>query len=152
MWVIVIIIALIIVGLIIFIFLKRSDDTTALSGTTKDLEDSIAKMVQSTRKHPFVIAKVHGTNDFVRFNCGMKGVELDFPLVSDRQKSMEGTFRSIAKKMNLKVVEKRKSGDRTFLDIYMKGTSAEISAAAQTFIEKLFSINQDTKIEYELNV
>lgn len=99
-----------------------------------------------------MIAKVHGTNDFIRFNSDTKSVELDFPLVSDRQQSMEEAFRSIAKEMNLKVVENRRTAGQTFLDIYIKGTSAEISVVGQTFIEKFFKVNQDTKIEYELDV
>lgn len=141
MWIVVIIIVLIVFALITFVFLKRSGDTTALLGTTKDLEDSIAKMMQSTKKHAFVIAKVHGTNDFIRFNSDTKSVELDFPLVSDRQQSMEEAFRSIAKEMNLKVVENRRTAGQTFLDIYIKGTSAEISVVGQTFIEKFFKVN-----------
>ena len=148
----VIIVAFVVVALIVFFYFKRSDDTTTLPGTMKDLEDSIAKMMQSTKKRPLVIAKVHGTNDFVRFNSDTKSVELEFPLASDRQKNMEEAFRAIAKEMNLKVVENRKTGGQTFLDIYLKGTAAEISATGQTFIEKFFEINQDTKIEYELNV
>jgi hypothetical protein len=152
MWIVVIIIVLIVFALITFVFLKRSGDTIALLGTTKDLEDSIVKLMQSTKKRAFVIAKVHGTNDFVRFNSDTKSVELDFPLVSDMQKSMEEAFRSIAKKMNLKVVKNIRSGGQTFLDINIKGTTAEISVVGQTFIEKFFKVDQDTKIEYELNV
>lgn len=86
-------------------------------------------MMESSKKRAFVIAKAHGTNDFVRFSNYMKSVELHFPLMSDRQKNMEETFTSIAKEMNLKVA-KRRAGGEAFLDIYLKGTAAEVSATA----------------------
>jgi hypothetical protein len=147
----IIIFALVLIAFFIFIFSKRSDDTTTSVGSIDDIENNIEKIMRSTKKDAFLIAKVHGTSDFIQFTGDAKGVQLDFPLVTDRQKSMETAFRSVAKELNLEIVGNRGSGGQNFLDIDIKGTTAEITVIARTLMEKLFRVNQNTKIEYELN-
>ncbi len=92
-----------------------------------------------------------GWRNRIQFTGDAKGVQFDFPLVTDRQKSMESTFRSIAKELNLEVVENRGSGGDMFIGIDIKGTAAEIAVIARAFMEKLFRANRGTKIDYELN-
>ena len=147
----IIIFVLIVASLFIFIFLKRSDDTTTWVGNVDEIESNIEKIMRSTKKDAFLVAKVRGTSDFIQFTGDAKGVQLDFPLITDRQKSMESAFRSIAKELNLEIVENAGSGGDTFLDIDIKGTAAEIAVIGRTFMENLFRVNQSTKIEYELN-
>jgi hypothetical protein len=146
-----IILALVLIALFIFIFAKRSDDAMTSVGGIDDIEGNIEKIMRTTKKDAFLIAKVHGTSDFIQFSGDAKGVQLDFPLVTDRQKSMETAFRSVAKELNLQIVENRGSGGEHFLDIDIKGTAAEISFIVRTLMEKLFRVNQSTRIEYELN-
>jgi hypothetical protein len=149
----ILIIAVIVVVIIVaFLFLYRPDSTRVTAGTIKDLEGNIGQMMISTEKHPFVIAIVQGTNDFVQFSGDTKSIELDFPLVTDRQKSMEEKFRSMAKSMNLEAIERRGTGGELFLDIGLKGTAAEVSIVARAFMEKFLGIDQNTRIEYRLNI
>jgi hypothetical protein len=147
-----IIIVLVVIIIVAFLFLYRVDDTMVLIGTMKDLESSIEKMMLSSKKDSFVIATVHGTDDFIQFSGNTKNVQLDFPQITDRQKSMEVEFRTVAKEMNLNVVENRGSGGELFLDIDLKGTPTEISSIARTFMERFFGLSQDTKVEYKLNI
>ena len=146
------IIVFVVIILIAFLFLYRPDNTEDLVGTTKDLENYIGIMMLSTEKYAFVIATVQGTRDFVQFSGNTKNIRLDFPLITDRQKSMEVAFRTTAKEMALKIIENRGTGDEVFLDIDLKGTTAEISVVARTFMERFFGITQDTKIKYRLNI
>jgi hypothetical protein len=83
---------LIITVLVVFIFIGfllfyRQDDTTVLVGTIKDLESSIEKMMISTKEDAFVIATIYGTDDFIQFSGNAKNVQLDFPQITDRQRS-----------------------------------------------------------------
>jgi hypothetical protein len=146
------IIVFVVILLIAFLFLYQPDNTEGLVGTIKDLENYIGIMMLSTEKYAFVIATVKGTRDFVQFSGNTKNIQLDFPLITDRQKSMEAAFRTTAKEMDLKIIENRGTGGDVFLDIDLKGTTAEISAVARTFMEKFFGITQDTKIKYRLNI
>ena len=152
MKIVLIIIVLVVIILIAFLFLYRPDDTKVLVGTIKDLESGIEKMMLSSKKDSFVIATVHGTHDFIQFSGNTKNVQIDFPQITDRQKSMGVRFRTIAKEMNLKVIENRGTGDELFLDIDLKGTATEISGVAGTFMERFLGISQDTKVEYMLNI
>jgi hypothetical protein len=146
------IIVFLVIILIAFLFLYRPDNTEVLVGTTKDLENYIGIMMLSTEKYAFVIAMVQGTRDFVQFSGNTKNIQLDFPLITDRQKSMEVAFRTTAKEMDLKIIENRGTGGEIFLDIDLKGTTAEISVVARTFMERFFGITQDTQIKYRLNI
>jgi len=146
------IIVFVVIILIAFLFLYQPDNTEDLAGTTKDLENYIGIMMLSAEKYAFVIATVKGTRDFVQFSGNTKNIQLDFPLITDRQKSMEAAFRTTAKEMDLKIIENQGTGGETFLDIDLKGTTAEISAVARTFMERFFGITQDTKIKYRLNI
>jgi hypothetical protein len=147
----IIIFALVLVAFFIFIFLRRPDDTMTSIGSIDDLKSIIEKIMKSTKEDAFLIAKVHETSDFIQFTGDAEGVQLDFPLITDRQRSMEAAFRSVAKKLNLQIVENRGSGGDTFLDIDIKGNAAEVAVIAKIFMEKLFGANRSTKIEYELN-
>lgn len=152
MKIVLIIIVLVVVIFVAFLFLYRPDDTIVLLGTIKDLESSIEKMMLSSKEDPFVIATIHGTDGFIQFSGNTKNVQLDYPQITDRQKSMEVRFRTVAKEMNLNVVENRGSGGELFLDIDLKGTATEISVIAGTFMERFMGISQDTKVEYRLNI
>jgi hypothetical protein len=149
---IIVFVVIILIALVTFLFLYRPDNTEVVAGTTKDLENYIGIMMLSAEKYAFVIATVKGTRDFVQFSGNTKNIQLDFPLITDRQKSMEAAFRTTAKDMDLKIIENRGTGGETFLDINLKGTAAEISVVARTFMERFFGITQDTKIKYRLNI
>jgi hypothetical protein len=146
------IIVFVVIILIAFLFLYQPDNTEDLAGTTKNLENYIGIMMLSAEKYAFVIATVRGTRDFVQFSGNTKNIRLDFPLITDRQKSMEAAFRTTAKEMDLKIIENRGTGGEVFLDIDLKGTTTEISVVARTFMERFFGITQDTKIKYRLNI
>jgi len=149
---IIVFVVIILIASVAFLFLYRPDNTEDLAGTIKDLENYIGIMMLSAEKYAFVVATVKGTRDFVQFSGNTKNIRLDYPLITDRQKSMEAAFRTTAKEMNLKVIENRGIGGEVFLDIDLKGSTAEISAVARTFMERFFGITQDTKIKYRLNI
>jgi hypothetical protein len=151
MKILIIIFALVLVSLAIFLLSSRPNDTATSVGSIDDIESNIEKMMRSSKQDAFLIVTVYGTSDFIQFTGDAKSVQLDFPLVTDEQKSMETAFRSVAKELNLNTVENR-AGDEIFLDIDIKGTAAEISIIAKALIIKLFMVNQNTKIEYEANV
>ena len=150
--VIIIFVFIILIAFLAFLFLYRPDSTEDLVGTIKDLENYIGIMMLSAEKYAFVTATVKGTKDFVQFSGNTKNIRLDFPVITDRQKSMEAAFRTTAKEMDLKIFENRGTGGEIFLDIDIKGTTAEISAIARTFMERFLGITQDTKIKYRLNI
>ena len=149
---IIVFVVIVLIAFLAFLFLYRPDNTEDLAGTIKDLENYIGIMMLSAEKYAFVIATVQRTKDFVQFSGNTKNIQLDFPLITDRQKNMEAAFRTTAKEMDLKIIENRGTGGETFLDIDLKGTTAEISLVARTFMERFLGITQDTKIKYRLNI
>jgi hypothetical protein len=148
-----IIFAFVLIALFLFIllFLKQSDDTTVSVGSIDDIESNIEKLMRSGEEDAFLIATVHGTGDYVQFTADAKSVQLDFPLITDRQKSLEMAFRSVSKGLGLEVMENSGSGGEKFLDVTIEGTAAEIAVVAASLMKKLFRIDQNEKIGCESN-
>ena len=89
---IIIVFVLVLIGVFIYRFFKHSDNTATSIGSIDDLESHIEKMMKSTMTGAFLIVKVYGTSDFIQFSGSERNVQLDFPLVTDRQKSMEAAW------------------------------------------------------------
>lgn len=148
-------------AIIIFVFLiviafilvssNQSDRTTTSVGSIDDIGNYIEKIIKSGNKYAILIATIHGSSDFIQFTANEKGAQIDFPLITDRQKSMEALFRSVVKELNLEIVENRGSNGQSFLDVNIEGSAAEIAFIVKRIMEGLFKVNQDTKIEYKMS-
>jgi hypothetical protein len=148
----IIIILIVVIAISIFIFSNQSRNTKIIVGSINDIEPNIDKIMKSNQKDAFLIVKIKGTDDFIQFTGDTKGVQLDFPLVTERQKSMEVAYKQVAKELNLAIVENRGSSGDNFLDINIKGTSVQIADISRIILEKMFKVNSSSKIEYELNL
>ncbi len=145
-----IIFALVLIALVLF-FSLNDHDTTVSVGSIDDIEKNIEKLMRSSKEAAFLIATVHGTDDYVQFTADAKSVQLDFPLITDRQKSLEMAFRSVSKELGLEIMENSGSGGEKFLDITIEGTATEIAVVAASLMKKLFRIDRNEKIRYESN-
>ncbi len=108
--------------------------------------------MQSTNEYSFLIIKIQGTYDFIQFTGDTKGVQLNFPLITEEQKQHEAAFNNVSKKLNLKVIENKGSDGSRFLDIDINGNANEISNTIKSFIKNLFNVDQSTSLEFEYDL
>lgn len=147
-----IILALILIAFLNLNFSKKPNNTVISIGNVDSIENIIENLMKSTSENAFLIIKIHGTDDFIQFTGDAKGVQLDFPLITDRQKNLESAFRSAGKDLNLKIIENKGSDGSSFLDIDINGNASEITNIVKKFIGKLFNANPSTKLEFEYDI
>ena len=108
--------------------------------------------MKSTNEYAYLIIKIQDSEDFIQFTGDAKGVQLDLPLITERQKELETAFWHVSKDLNLKVVENKGSDGSRFLDIDLNGNAFEITNIVKIFIEKLFNVNSGTKLVFEYDI
>ena len=146
-----IIISIIVLILIVTIYsriIRKPNSGTVTIGKSEIIETMIENLMKSTNKYRFLIITKHGSDDFIQFTGDNKGVQLDFPLVTERQKNQESAFRDTSAKLNLEVIDNQGSDGSSFLDINLKGNPSEISDTVKKFLGLLFDVDSNTKLEF----
>ncbi len=147
-----ILIALILIAFFSFNFLSKSNDSVTSIGNVQNIENIIENLMKSTNEYAYLIIKIQDSEDFIQFTGDAKGVQLDLPLITERQKELETAFWHVGKDLNLKVVENKGSDGSRFLDIDLNGNAFEITNIVKIFIEKLFNVNSSTKLVFEYDI
>ena len=147
-----ILIALILIAFFSFNFLSKSNDSATSIGNVENIENIIENLMKSTNEYAYLIIKIQDSEDFIQFTGDAKGVQLDLPLITERQKELETAFWHVGKDLNLKVVENKGSDGSRFLDIDLNGNAFEITNIVKIFIEKLFNVNSSTKLVFEYDI
>lgn len=147
-----ILIVLILIAFFSFNFLSKSNDSVTSIGNVENIENIIENLMKSTNEYAYLIIKIQDSEDFIQFTGDAKGVQLDLPLITVRQKELETAFWHVGKDLNLKVVENKGSDGSRFLDIDLNGNAFEITNIVKIFIEKLFNVNSSTKLVFEYDI
>ncbi len=141
-----------IVVLYLFLPSKKVKVIPKIQGNLKDIENYINRLMVSDNDNSFLIIGISGTEDFIQFSGDNKGVQLDFPLVTDRQKELESHFRQSAKKEGLKIIDNTGSDGSFFLDIDINGSSAEITKVISALLKRVFGVTESSTLEIQLGV
>jgi len=102
----------------------------------------------SPNDHAFLIVTVSGTEDFLQMTGDSGGVQLDFPLVTGRQQSMESTIRMVADRNGLVLVENRGSDGSRFLDIDLSADAVEAARVCEILLREVFAVDNTTGLEF----
>ena len=99
-------------------------EPTRTAGQLADVPSHLAALHQASEPDAYLIIEVQGTEDFLQFTASPTVVELDLPLVTERQQSLEEPFRAAAADLGLAVRDSRGSEGSRFLDIDLEPGSA----------------------------
>ena len=148
----VIILAVVIIALFIFGRSKKDVEIQKSQGKLEDIENHINKLMGTNNDRAFLIVEVSNSDDFIQFSGDDKRVQLDFPLVTDRQKDLEKKFRQVAKKRDLEVFDNKGSDGTRFLDIDINGSPSEVAKVIVGVMKEVFGVEKNTGIEFQLNI
>ena len=148
----IVIIAIIILGVFLLMRSKQNQEIPKIQGSLKDIEENLSKLMVSNNDHAFLIVEVFGTEDFIQFSRDHKGVQLDFPLVTDRQKKMEEKIRQSAKNQNIAIIENKGSDGSRFLDIDIDGSPSEIAEISKGLLKNIYGVNESTTLMFQLEI
>jgi hypothetical protein len=118
--------------------------------TLVDLHSYVDRLLRAADDDgAFLIITVSGTEDFVQLIADCEGVEIDFPLITGRQKGFEWKFRSIAEFEGCPLSENRGDDGARFLDVELPADSAEVSRIVELFLVELFGVGPHTELDFE---
>ena len=131
---------------------KKVKEIPKAQGSLKDIENFINSLMVSDNDNAFLILGISGTEDFIQFSGVEKGVLLDFPLITDRQKELESHFRQSVLKEGLKIIENKGSDGTIFLDIDINGSPTDISKTTGALLKRVFGVTESSMLEFQLEV
>ncbi len=103
----------------------------------------------SSSRGDYLIIHVGGTEDFVQFTGDAKGVQIDFPLVTDKQQSNESKIKQVATDLKLEFHETRGSDGSRFLDCDYSGSPEQIAALCRELLAKIYGVTDETGLFFE---
>lgn len=143
-----IVIVLVIFGMLLLAWLTRPRRTHRISGTAAQLEPRISRLMQSATQ-TFLVVQVSGSEDFLQLTAAPDGAQIDFPLITDRQRALEPRFREAAEELRLDFHETRGSNGGRFLDCDFRGTPREIADACRRLLTRVFGISEDASLTFK---
>lgn len=118
------------------------------TGSPEELDDLVARLMKSTREGAFLIVQVEHGDDFLQMTGGSSGVQIDFPLVTERQKGFELKIRRSAAHQGLRVVENYGTDGSRFLDIDIHDGPGRIAAVCRELMGDIYGTPRQAKFRY----
>jgi hypothetical protein len=97
----------------------------------------------------FLAITVAGTDDFLQVTATSDSAQIDFPLITERQRSFEPKILQAARELGLDFHEARGSDGSRFLDCDFTGTSGEIADACRKLLIHVYGISDSTPLLFE---
>jgi hypothetical protein len=116
------------------------------AGDLRDLPDYFVALRNARSADAFLVLEVQQTGDFLQFTASSSLIELDMPLITQRQRDLEPMFRAAAHGLGLVVRVTAGSDGSQFLDIDLHGSTLDAADVASEFIVRLFDIKRDAAI------
>ena len=123
--------------------------TEVQEGTTADLEHHLQRLLSALGPGAVLIVAVAGADeDFIQFSTSEGEVELDHPLITDRQVSREEKVRNVLTQLGCTVRENVGSDGARFLDCYFSPNLEELNAAAEAVLSEVLGVHSDTPLVF----
>ena len=120
--------------------LKRSMD---------EIEQYVDRLMCATDDGAFLVISVPGADDFLQLTGDARGAQIDFPLITDRQRSLERKIWLAAERGGLRIVESKSGGGDRFLDINVEGTAADVARVCRALLYEVFGASEGAELEFE---
>jgi hypothetical protein len=104
--------------------------------------------MQSTSQ-TFLIVGVSGTEDFLQLTATPQSAQIDFPLITARQRTLEPKILQVAAELQLDFHETRGRNGGRFLDCDLRGTAREIADTCRELLTRVFGISEDGRLTFK---
>lgn len=143
------IIVLVVLGFVVYSSMNRTEETDPVKGSLNDVERFISGLMSAEGENGVLIITLSGTTKFVQFNGSRKGVQMDFPLVTDEQKTRRDSILAAAKSLGLVHVLNKGSDGAEFIDFNLTDTAPAISKTIRDMLSQLYEANEATEFEFQ---
>lgn len=140
------IIIIVVIVLLIYIFIPRKKIIS--NGKFVDVVDKFNVLLNSQPSVTSLIITIKGKEDFIQFSRDSKKVEMDYPLVTERQKNNENKYKDICSQIGLELRETTGSDGSLFLDADVSSEPEVLAAITKKIFSSVFGATDDTKLKY----
>jgi hypothetical protein len=116
---------------------------------TDELRDYVGRLMRADDDTAFLVVTVAGSEDFLQLSGDSEGVQIDFPLITGRQRGLESSIRATAEREGLAVLENLGSDGSRFLDVNMKADAGEVARVCRAFLREVFGAGEGTRLEFK---
>jgi hypothetical protein len=88
-------------------------------------------------------------DDFMQLTGDASGVQIDFPLITARQRSFETKIKEVALRANLEVIDNSGSDGSCFLDLNVNGSSDKVAATCSEILRGVFGVSGDVLLTFQ---
>ncbi len=114
-----------------------------------DLERYLAALQDADSEDAFLIAHVQGSEDFIQFKSYSDVYEIDFPIFTERQHSLEPRIISAGAALRLEPRVTDAGGGDRFIDFDANGTPGEVAGVVRALFTAVFDLSVDALLEFE---
>ena len=148
----VITVIILVVGLVFILVRQVSQDSSNEIGTIENIQPIVEKLLASRKVDNFVIINNVGTEDFFQMQVYEEGAQIDFPIVTERQKFLESKIRKAVVDRNRTIAENPGSDGSNFIDVDVEKDVQVITQLSIYFLKSIFNASDSTKLEFQLNI
>ena len=100
----------------------------------------------------FLTITIAGSDDFIQMQLFNKNeLEIDFPMITERQRTHEDAVKSLCIQKGLPVTERFGTDGSRFLDVLAVGDAGSNSEILMDFFKALFGAGENSKISFNLS-
>lgn len=116
-----------------------------------DIQLFINELRNSKADDAFLIIKIDGTENFIQFSGTSEVVQMDFPMITENQRTYEMRIKAYGKKHELEIVENLGTDGSRFLDFDLSGSASLIATQIVTAFSDIFSVDSDRMLQFKFN-
>jgi len=125
-----------------------SDTSKSESGHVFDIPLYVDRLMRANNSGAFLIINIT-PDDFMQLTGAASCVQIDFPLITARQRGFEPKIRNAASSANLEVIENSGSDGSRFLDININGTSDKVAMICSKILRGVFGVSGDIELMFQ---
>jgi len=135
-------------ALLVYFVLPRNQ--LMICGKFRHLPQRFSELINGIPKIESLIIGIGTTDDFIQFSRDATVIELDFPLITERQKELEDDYRKICSDLGIDLIETTGSDGSRFLDADVPTDPEDLARISQTFLTRLYDADESTKLRFTL--
>jgi hypothetical protein len=118
----------------------------------KEIDLYLSALMKTSSDDAFIIVTMRQTQEFIQFKYIQKyGLEIDFPLVTDRQKEQKEKIIKYTKELGLEFDVNTGTDGTEFIDIYFKEDYLEGSKLIKNYFYKIYGAMENAEVKVELS-
>ncbi len=142
-------IIVVVVVVLIFWMMKPQSTSPGSQAVLSDVPRYLEALLKSDDPHAFLIITHESSGDFLQFTAGENIVQMDFPLITEQQKSKAEKLKSTCSSLGLVLEEYTGSDGSKFYDWNLSGNPEEMFKIIAPVFIQAFGVKSEDVISFE---